>query len=806
MSGANGPHAGISRRAFMKGAVGVGALGALAGGMATASNWLVPSKALADPQERVSYTYHQSHCGSRCSLKCTVRDGRLVMVQPNDKAADARYRTICLRGISEVQHIYGEGRVQAPLRRVAGTERGANMFEQVSWDQALDEIVGKLREVQRAHGKDSVLVSTCAEADSGFLAAMLGARGCAFNNGIDIGVGNGLDPSTGTGWGYAMSTQETRDWVNSKLVLLLGSNHCESSLTTTQALFEAKEAGAKIVMVDPHFSTTAGKASEWLPIEPGADAALLLGMITYILDNGLTDEEFMRMHSSLPFLVDARTGKLLRGAAPETPEGETAEGEDEAPEAPFMVIDDDGSVKEHTAASNPRLSGTTQVDGARVRTVFDLLVENQCQYTTEWAAGKTGIPQAKIEELAELYAEGPSSLGTGWGGNDKMANADVSGHAAAILTAITGNIGKKGAGVGCYVGGNYNGYGASLGGWAMPDKYVAGPADLQMRELRETDVVHALFSVGDLVAQQTPNMRLTEEWVKTLDLVVIADPYFTENCKWADYVLPVCTRFECDEEYSNIVVGHNHICLQEKIVEPLFEARTEFWMQKEIARRLGFDDALPESATARAEAVLSTSEDPYYSRLTVEKMRANQGIWPIEGIEEPKMVFMDKVFPTASGNMDVYYDTLTAFDQALPNWEECNEAYPDNPLRAQYPFQLANVRTRFRIHSQFADADWIQQLYTPTIEVNPSDLEGKGIEDGDAVRVFNDRGEIKVHVQANESIRPGSARLYEAATSDYIIEGNMQSLTNDYMPERGSLLMMGPVAPFSDTLVGIEKA
>ena len=791
----------LTRRGFLKGSVAAaGALGlGSAGAMATASGWLAPAQANADVDEHVAFTYHQSHCGSRCALKCTVRDGRLVMVQPNDHAADARYRHVCLKGISEVQHIYGAGRVQAPLKRVEGTERGENSFEQITWEQALDEIVDKLKEVQAAHGNDSVLVKTCAEADSGWLAAMLGARGCAFNNGIDIGVGNGLDPATGTGWGYAMSTQETRDWVNSRLVILMGSNHCESSITTTRAFFEAKEAGCKIVMVDPHYSTTASKASEWVPIEPGTDAALILGMISHILDKGLIDEEFASLHSSLPFLV-GDDGMLLRGDAPK------ATKDDPEPKAPFMVVDKDGATKPHTEAKMPKLQANATVKGKKARTVYSMLLENQVPYTTEWAAGVTGVPQAKIEELAELYAAGPACIGTGWGGNDKMSNADVSGHAIAIIVALTGNIGKKGAGVGCYVGGNYNGYGAGLGGWAMPEKYAAGPADMQMRELRESDAVHAIFSVGDLVAQQTPAMHKTEEWVRGLDLVVIADPYFTENCKWADYVLPVCTRFECDEEYSNVAQGHNHICLQEKIVDPIFDSRTEFWMQKEIAKRLGCEDAVPASAMERAELALSTSADPYYNTLTIEKLRENQSIWPNEGIEEPKMVFMDKKFPTESGNMDVYYDFLIDFDQQLPNWEECNEAYAGNPMRETYPLQLANTRTRFRIHSQFNDAAWIQQFYEPTISVNPADVEGKGIKSGDTVRVFNDRGEIKVKVHVNESIRPGSARLYEAATSDFTVEGNMQVLTNDYVPPRGAKLMMGPVAPFSDTLVAIEKA
>ena len=82
-----------------------------------------------------------------CPLRCTVRDGRLVKVEPNH-CVDDRYETICLKGISEVQHIYGAGRVQTPLKRTG--ERGANEFVQVSWDEALDDIVARSRRSRRA--------------------------------------------------------------------------------------------------------------------------------------------------------------------------------------------------------------------------------------------------------------------------------------------------------------------------------------------------------------------------------------------------------------------------------------------------------------------------------------------------------------------------------------------------------------------------------------------------------------------------------------------------------------------------------
>ncbi len=802
MAEANAPKHGFTRRSFLKGAGAAGVLGVA--GMTSSGGWLAPVEAGAaqTANEYTACTFHQSHCGGMCPLKCTVRDGRMVLVQPNDASTDDRYRTICLKGISEVQHIYGGKRVQAPLKRVG--ERGENEFVQVSWDEALDEICASLQDIQSEHGKDSVMVMSGSEANSSFLASVLGARSGGLT-GIDVGLGNGLDPAIGYGGGYATSTADPRDWADSKLVLTVGSNFCESTLPQVRLFFEAKEAGAKMVTVDPHFSTTAGKSDEWVPIVPGTDAALFLGMISVILDEGLADEAFMAAHTSLPFLVDTATGKLVRDHAEDSSAEEPETGE----QNPFFVIDPaTGAAARYADVAVPALSGTVEVNGVRATTVHDLMVKSQAAYTAQWASGLTGIPAEKIVELARLYAEGPSSLALGWGGNDKMGNADVAGHAAALLVAVTGNIAKPGAGVGVYVGGTWSGQTGSLGAWELPEDMAPADAEVAAYDLRrEPGNVRALVCAGDIVAQHFANMGVTEEWVRGLDLVVSMDVYFTEGAKWADYVLPLTSRFENDSDFGNVKVGYNQIVAQQKVIDPLFEAKTDLWVERQIAKRMGVaDDVLPADGVELSRAILATSEDPYVSSLTLEKLNQAGGVWPLENAAEVRREFTDYEFATVSGRMDVYYDALASFGQALPAWEACNEIAEDNPLRERFPLQLANVRTRFHIHNQFNDAQWIQQYFEPTVEVNPSEAQSRGLSDGDIAEVFNERGSFQVRVAANEAIRPGSARLVEGATADYLARGNMQSVTNDTMNERGYELLQGPVIPFSDTLVEIRKA
>lgn len=790
----------MTRRSFLKmTGVAAGALGlAGASSMLTTDGWLSPASAHATVDEHIARTYHQSHCGGMCSLACTVRDGRLVKVQPNGVGNPA-FQTICLKGISEVSHIYGKGRVQTPLRRVG--ERGSGQFEPISWDEAFDEIAEHIKSTQAAHGRDSIMVVATAEADFGFLAPMLGAQTGGFD-GIDVGTGNGLDPAMGFGAGYAMCAPEARDWQRSKLVLTVGSNYCESSLPNVFTFFDAKDAGAHMVTVDPHYSTTASKSDEWIPIEPGTDAALFLGMITHIIDNDLVDTDFMLQHSSMPFLVDAETGRLIRDHEPRMQDDEVETGE----ENPFFVIDArSGRAVPYTECSSPRLSGSVSVKGRNAITVWDILLDNQKNYPIEWAAKITGIDAERIASLAEEYAEGPSSLALGWGGNDKMTNADIAGHAAAVLVAITGNVGKPGTGVGVYVGQSYNSYAPVLGAWEMPEDWVPAASEVSIYDMPyKENNCHAAIFCGDIVAQHLANMNETCDWVKTLDFVVSMDPYFTEGAKWSDYILPCTSRFEYDEPFGNVKTGYSQIVIQEKIIDPLFEARTDLWIQRELADRLGIS-GIPSSSVDRCNAILSTSEEPWVSDLTVEKIAENGAVWPVPDRETIREVVPDQVFPTPSGRMELYYDSLVDFGQELPQWESCEEI-ANEELRARFPLQLTNTRTRFRIHNQFYDSDWLQLLYQPLIALNPTDMESRGLVTGDIVKVYNDRGSFKVYVAANSAIRSGSARIYEAATGDYTVEGNLQSVTNNTMIERGYALMCGPVIPFSDTLVEIEKA
>lgn len=270
----------ISRRNFIRGA----AAGVTAASMFGTTAWLTKADATqSDAQDEVMYCWHKTHCQGYCSQKCTVRDGRLAIIEPNDTIENKRYKKICLKGIAEIQQVYSNERIQTPLRRVG--ERGSDQFEPITWDEAFEDIFQNISSIQEKYGKDSIwahIASECSEMN--YLANIFGCIKTTGTDGSDIGYGSGVDPATNfLGTTYAWATNGSRDWKNSEFLLIVGTNYLETSLTLSLPFFEAKESGTEIVTVDPHFSTTARSSNEWVPIEPGTDMAMWLGMVSHVI-------------------------------------------------------------------------------------------------------------------------------------------------------------------------------------------------------------------------------------------------------------------------------------------------------------------------------------------------------------------------------------------------------------------------------------------------------------------------------------------------------------------------------------------
>ncbi len=779
---------GLSRRVFIKTGLAGAALGAC-GALPPVARWLRRSDAATDPQERVAYTYHPPNCGGRCSFKCTARDGKLVKIEANEWP-DKRHSLICLRGLSELERVYSPDRIKTPLKRAG--ERGEGKFVPISWDEALTTIANKLKELKDKYGGKSIYLkaSSGVEHPMFSLGAMLGVQ-MTNAGGIDIGISGGLNQVTGVGL-FGPMNNEVTDWVNSKTILMMGCNFLETAMTDAQFFYDAKEAGAKIISIDPSYSTTTTRCDQWISLRPGTDTALILALINQVFVNKWYNEEYLRKNSTAPFLIRADDKKLLKAGDK------------------FLVMDKNtGSFQPYdTPGIQPELEGDFSADGVKLQTVFAALREHTKGNTPAWASKITEVPEKVIADLAKQYATaGPAVVTWGWGGPDKWYHADSMGRAAGILAALTGNIGRIGGGVGAC---NHHlpGYFAPFKGWPLPKDKGFGPAKPEMPAPDfpyKPNSVRAVIIQGNALNQWQANANKTAAWLKKLDLVVVVDIFQNDSVNYADIVLPTCTNFEMEYDSYNLQIRRNHIMTMQKVIDPLYESKTDFQIEKELAAKLGLDQYLPKTPEDLNRARLNDPAPPLRG-ITVETLKANRYIQRLNAPWEPFRSNMNQVYATPTKKIELYSEKLLSFNAGFPSYEEPQEASPSNPLFKKYPLQFSQAHTRYRAHSSFSNARWILQIIRePKVEMNPRDAQKRGLKNGDLVEVFNDRGKFQARYQATPEMRPGSIRVSEGWWSKYFAAGNLQNVTNSALNPRGYPLIHGPVIPFNDTLVEVKK-
>lgn len=809
MSETSSPHRGLTRRGFLKASgVAAGALGlAGAASMTTSDGWLAPAKAYAEPEERVAHLCHQFHCLTGCNLKCTIRDERVALIEPSD-LVDETHRTICLRGINEVAHIYSQDRLQTPLRRVG--ERGEGKFEQISWDEAIKAIADAFKESQQKYGENSVFVRKSTEASIGFdfIGALLRAdQGGEW--GLDRGQPNGQTPAFGA-FSYCPS-RSIWEFSDASTIIEVGHNPLESGIVWSRALMDAKEAGVYIAVLDPRFSGTASKADLWLPVRPGTDAAVIQGMIRAIVDEQWYDEEFVKANTSLPFLIDKKTGKNYRSDDELCPNPTVVTAEDTG--KPYVWDEVTNAPALYDAEGvKPALEGSWTVDGKELVTEFSLMKKWISEYSLEWASETSGIEQDVIVDLADRYANnGPAIIDYGLGGPDKYTNADVLGHSMSILTALTGNYGRKGSGFGFYGGVGADDPAATLNYWTLPEEYAYNDSGMAMYDMvYNKNNIHVALTFGDAFTLEAASANDTLEWVKSLEFFAIIDIYHSSAVDYADIVLPACTKFECEEDVKQLRASYGHVMLANGMVDPLFESKSDLQIERLLAAEWGLDHLIPETYEELARFSVEGVDklDPNMKGITYDALLKNGGCMPVAGAGPDYRPdgHADQVYTTPSTKIELYYEYLLDQGHQFPVYEDANEAFEKNPLKDTYPLYFMQGKSRYRIHAYYTASPWFQEDFGPCVNIFPSDAEARGIENGDSVKVFNDRGSFVCTARVNPALQPGVLFMAETTYTRYYQEGFLQNVTNSARNERCYEMFHGPQIPYNDTLVQIEKA
>lgn len=735
------------------------------------------------------------NCGGRCVLLATVRDGRIVRLEADDRpdSVAAPQLRACVRGRSYLRRQYHPDRLLHPLRRVG--KRGEGKFERVSWDEALDLVASQMRRVRETHGPGALFVPYGTGSYNQTNGSHVARRLMNVSGGC-LGIWNSyswaaINVATPTVYGTLTTGNQRQDWLNAKIILMWGWNPAEMRDGTNSDWFVklARERGARVVCIDPrHSLSAAALADEWFPIRPGTDAALMTAMAHVIVSEGLHDADFVRTHC-----VGFDSSQMPPGC------------EAEESWKDYLLGTRDGVPK-----------------------------------TPEWAEPITAVPAATIARLAREYATSvPGVLYQGYGMQRRAYGEQVV-RAGCALAALVGNVGIPGgwaSGLGNQApdGGpawtlfptGTNPFGAAIPCFLWTEAVLRG------REMGEADGVvfsgtvargrdaAALFGATtgaesprrlgadvkliyavatNALVNQHANVNRTAAILRDeskVEFLAVQDNFLTPTARFADVVLPACTQFETWGVADGWKYG-DEVILAPKLVEPPGECRSDYAICAGLARRLGVEEAFTEGRDERGwvEWVLDRYRETRFPGLPSldELLEKNVGVWA-NPVTKPAIAFEEfrkdpEAHPlsTPSGKIEIFSETLLAKGNpkeipAVPKYVEEWES-PFGPEAREHPLQVVGHHTLHRVHSTHDDNDWLEEAFPQRVFLNPLDAEARGIRDGDEVRVFNSRGAVRLPCRVTPRILPGVVDLPQGAwwTPDERGEdrrGNVNVLTSE---------------------------
>jgi molybdopterin-containing oxidoreductase family molybdopterin binding subunit len=435
------------------------------------------------------------------------------------------------------------------------------------------------------------------------------------------------------------------------------------------------------------------------------------------------------------------------------------------------------------------------------------------QYPTSEAEKITGIPASTIENLAKEFATmSPAAIKAGFGGISHWYYGDLTYRAMITLSAICGYIGVHGGGVTTYNGALLDAA-LDLPDWLNPDKkaYTYLPP-LSFCAAVETGkpfpVKAAWFPVDNFVNQQGDTNR-TIAALKALDFVVVSDMFLSPTAQYADIVLPVATQYEREDMLPG---GNYYFQYMPKIIDPLWECKSDLDMFAEVAQKMGqgnYFDKTPDDYLSLLLSGLPSglTLDTLKSQGVVALTDKDYGTAAFQPITHPYVPYYQQHFPTPSGRIEFYTESLVPYSMPLPIYNEPIEASPTNPLYQKYPLVFLTAHTKFRTHTQWDNLPWLREIIPKSfVEINPIDAHARGINDGDTVTVFNDRGSIQILARVTEGIRPGVINAYQGDWQEFPT-ATVNMLTHQKInPAQSVVFLFQSNTAYYDCLADVKKS
>ena len=512
-----------------------------------------------------------SHCSVGCAIDAVVENGVWVRQEPVFDSP-INMGSHCAKGAAIREHGHGEFRLRYPMKLVDGK------YTRISWDQALNEITARIQEIRKASGPDSVywIGSSKHSNEQAYLmrkfVSLFGSNNCDHQARIChsttvAGVANT--------WGYGAMTNSYNDMQNSKCALYIGSNAAEAHPVSLVHMLHAKENGTKMIVADPRFTRTAAKADEYVRIRSGSDIPFLFGVLYHVFKNGWEDKKYI----------------------------------------------------------NDRVFG-----------MEDVKKEVMAKWTPDKVEEACGVPEATVLKVAEMMAKNRPSTIVWCMGQTQHSIGNAMVRASCILQLALGNIGVSGGGANIFRGhDNVQGatdvgpnpdslpgyYGIAEGAWRhyaavwgvdydWIKSRFASPTMMTKPGITVSRWIDGVLEKNEVI-DQDPNLRAVVYWghapnsqtrgvemkkaMDKLDLLVVVDPYPSAtaamaampgdpkdlNPNRAVYLLPAATQFETS---GSCTASNRSLQWREKVIEPLWESRSDHMIMYQMAEKLGFGKEL----------------------------------------------------------------------------------------------------------------------------------------------------------------------------------------------------------------------
>ncbi|UOQ45122.1 molybdopterin-dependent oxidoreductase [Halobacillus salinarum] len=614
-------------------------------------------------------------CPDQCGLLIHKENGKITKVE-GDPGHPVTQGSICNKVRHMTERLYDEERLTCPLKRIG--KKGEARFQPVTWKEAISTITGRWKDLSKNYGAESIL-------PHGFY----GNMGRVNAEGMDRRFFNRLGASQlerticssagAAGYTYTMGGgfgTDPEETIHSKLIIFWGINAVSTNMHQVALAQKARKNGATIVTIDVHKNKT-GRFADWfIPVKPGTDAALALGLMHVLFRKNLQDDQFLHSFTK---------------------------GHQE--------------LRDHVK-----------------------------DYPPERVSAITGVPIEDLYRLAELYGEtSPAFIRIG-NGIQHHDNGGMCVRTIACLPAITGQWKHKGGGaIKSNLGYMQLNESALQADHLRPDHEVRSinMNTLGKALLSAEPPIKSLFIYNSNPAVVTPDTNNVVKGLEREDLfTVVHDLFLTESARYADIVLPATSSFENMDLYTSY--WHHYLHLQAPVIPGYGQSKSNAEVFRLLAEGMGYKEpALFEKDEDLIYSALNNPENPYFTedlwtKLKEDHFAKREGSMPIGRL------------PTPSGKIELYSETMEK--DGLPPLP----TYVPNQTEEGYEYTFIPGPNHSFLNSTFSSQEKHQQLEKePKLFIHNKDAAREGIESGDSVIVWNDRGMCELPADVGDHVLEG---------------------------------------------------